>query len=181
MKKTVSLKNQLFIVLAAGIVAGTFFANFPGRAYIGQVGIFSSSYQDHLASGSWDSWNLFLYLCAQRLIPPVALFFLSFTRWRNPALCLCCFWCFFSLGIFWASCIVLCGIKGILLFMFSLLPHGLLYGWGGLQMGKLFLRRVRGVSYFVQPMALLVLGVVSEAWVHPYILRFLFQIFSILR
>ena len=176
MEKRWTLQQQFGMVLAVGFAAGAIFANFPGREYAGEMGILSSSYRDYLLAGNWDLQRLFLSLLVSRLAPAFLMTALSFTRWRLPALRLLALWAAFSFGAFWAACLLTGGISGIFVFAVSLFPHGLLLVWGWLQLGRSLLGRSRELSQLLPAFCLLALEVVAETWIHPYLLRFLFQL-----
>ncbi|MCJ7835915.1 hypothetical protein MUB23_11015 [Cuneatibacter sp. NSJ-177] len=176
MEKRFTLQQQLGMVLAVGFTAGTIFANFPGKPYVGEIGILSSSYRDYLLAGGWDLQKLFLTLLASRVVPALLMVVLSFTKWKLPALRLLCLWASFSLGVFWAACILTSGISGIFVFFMALFPHGLLLFWGWLTMTRVILGRNLTLSHLLPPFSFLLLGVIAETWIHPYLLRFLFRL-----
>ena len=178
MEKRFTIQQQLGMVLAAGFAAGAIFANFPGRPYVEEMGILSSSYQAYILAGEWDLQLLFVRLLATRLAPAALLTALGLGRWRLPALRLFALWASFSLGAFWAACLLQGAPSGIFVSFMALFPHGILLAWGWLQLGKLLLGKSRDPARFLPAFCILALEAVAEAWIHPYLLRFLLQLVS---
>lgn len=176
MEKRLTVQQQFGMVLAVGFAAGTIFANFPGKDYVGEIGILSSSYRDYLLAGNWDLQKLFISLLVSRLTPAFLMTALSFTRWRLSALRLYGLWAAFSFGTFWAACLLTGGISGIFVFLVALFPHGILLVWGWVQLGQNLLSRNRELPRLLPAFCILLLEVVAETWIHPYLLRFLFQL-----
>ncbi|WP_434309366.1 hypothetical protein [Hominifimenecus sp. rT4P-3] len=176
MEKRFTMQQQLGMVLAVGFTVGTIFANFPGKPYVGEIGILSSSYREYLLAGEWDLQRMFLTLFASRMIPAFLMVIVSFTKWRLTALRLFCLWASFSLGVFWAACILTGGFSGIFVFFMSLFPHGVLLVWGWATMMRMILGRNLTFAHLLPPFSFLLLGVIAETWIHPYLLRFLFRL-----
>lgn len=51
MEKRFTVQQQFGMVLAVGFAAGAIFANFPGKDYVGEMGILSSAYREYLLAG----------------------------------------------------------------------------------------------------------------------------------
>lgn len=179
MRRKLSLQTQVILVLAAGFVAGTFFAVFFGDAYIGELGIFSESYIESLHTPMEDVRRFFIYILLQRLGPAAALMVLIYTRWRTHILFALTAWCAFSLGIFWSSCIQVCGMKGILLFILALFPHGLCYAWSWIRLGRAAMERSIRLNWLPGIIPGFLLGAAAETWIHPMILRVVLGTFLI--
>lgn len=177
MRKKQSIQGQIWIVLAAGFAAGTFFANFPGKEYVGELGILSPSYRKAVMEGSFDMWGLFFYIAIQRLIPAALLVLCACSRIRYQLLLLFCLWASFSLGIYWSGCILMYDLWGVLLFFAAFLPQGILYVMGWVEISNVLLLYPRYRKAFLLPLGMLVLGAAAEAWIHPHLLRFLFPFF----
>lgn len=176
LEKRFTVQQQMAMVLVVGFAAGAIFANFPGRPYVGEIGILSSSYREYILAGGWDLQRLFVTLLVSRLVPAFLMVALSFSRWRLSALRLYALWAAFSFGSFWAACLLSGGISGIFVFFMALFPHGLLLVYGWLQLGRVLLGRNRELPRLLPPFCILLLEVVAEAWIHPYLLRFLFRL-----
>lgn len=175
MRRKPDIQSQIFLVLAAGFVAGTFFAIFPGRSYVGELGILSPSYRRSVLEGSFDMWGLFAYILIQRLMPVILLLAFSRTRFRGQMLLLFCLWGSFSLGIYWSGCILSYRFWGILLFFAAFLPQGILYVMGWVELGNVILHYSRNRGALFLPFLMLILGAAAEAWIHPHLLHILFS------
>ena len=167
MRRKLSLENRILLVLAAGFVAGTFFVNFYGQQYVGELGIFSDSYREYLIDGNKNRQYLFVYLLIQRLIPTMILIGVIGTGWRMQILGVLGVWATFSLGVYWSACILVCGMEGMIIFMLSLIPHGLFYGWSWIRLGRHVIDRTVGMRWLPGILLALLLGIAAETYIHP--------------
>ena len=80
-------------------------------------------------------------------------------------------WSSFSLGVYWTGCILIYGVSGILLFLVSWTPHGMIYILGWLELIRVMLNYPNRKSAYLYPLSLLIMGAAAEAWIHPYFIR----------
>ncbi len=129
----------------------------------------------------WNQKALFLQCLYSRGMIMLLLLFLAYTTWRKLAFRLITAWIGFSLGILCKLFFCWYGVSGIGLLIVSLLPHFLFYwmAYGLLywEMDKRQFRVVKSKVGIFIAIGVVIMGIVVESYVNPFLLRAYLKIF----
>lgn len=189
--KILWMLGGLFI---AGFLAGIVGVNLWGKEDIRQAGILSTYYISQYKYLKIDSGALFFYLLFRRIKWPLLLWVLGFTAAGLPAALLYGVWLGASAGIVLTVGVMKMGLAGLLFCLGAMLPQNIIY----LPVTAVFLYLICQKSkehyqkgkiaggwhwdrYYAAAagsvLLLLVLGILTESYVNPFILRQLLRLF----
>ncbi|MCR1840603.1 stage II sporulation protein M [Murimonas intestini] len=190
-KKTLWLLGGLF---AAGFLTGILGVNLWGKEDISQAGILSTYYISQYKYLQIDSGALFFFLLFRRVKWLVLLWALGYTAVGLPAALIYGAWMGLSAGIVMTVAVMKMGLSGLLFCLGAMLPQNLIYlpviliflyfvcqkGREKYQRGKLVTGLQWDNDYTAAAgicLLLFVLGILTESYVNPWVLRQLLNIF----
>lgn len=172
--KKLSMKNYVFAIGMIGFAIGCVCVNLWMKEYILNIGIFHEFFLEQYQQRDIRTGDYLWYLVKVRSIPLVALGLISGTRYRKAAVLLSVLWAGLCGGIVLCAAIAKLKLKGMILCVITLLPHGILYVTGYLLLFQYMLGYPM-VCWRIQKTVKLVLlmsaGIALEYYVNPVIVH----------
>ncbi len=177
--KEYTIKYRCIMIIAAGILAGTCFANIS-KTFCLSWGIFNSSYFANYNDITVNSVMLWQYIAKNRLQNIAAVTLFGLTRFRKLFLSIYLVYIGACFGTFLSIAIMRFGIAGILIYILSVLPHYIFYGLAVYILYNLLLRRQicrkNKIVLFIVVLCAMAAGTYCEAYINPYIIKKLYVI-----
>ena len=169
MRRNTPRNQLLMMILVVGFFVGILYENFSETIHF-----FKTEQLLRLREMNFQSKEYLLYIMKMRMLPLIGALFLWNFRWRKIVVLMVSGWCSFFLGRILVAAILAHGVKGILLSMGALLPHTifyvLLYFIIILQVYDERRRKWKQIQ-IAAIIILLVLGIGSEVYINPNVLK----------
>lgn len=169
------IKNQLLmIILAVGFLIGILYENITARKYGVTVEIFQPYYLEQFLNTEISIEKYLLYVARVRFLPFAFLWLLGCLKWKKIFSVITVAWTGFLTGVLFVSAVVLLGVKGLLICVASIFPHILFYGMAyGMTLIYMFFypKKQWNISKTVFVCLMLLIGILLEAYVNPFIVR----------
>lgn len=161
--------------MAAGIFAGTIWANLPGRELLSQIGYFDGLYKSGQNMAEGERRQLWRYVLGQRLWEAGMGGLLAMTPLAAPGYLILSFGAGFVLAVIITMFTLEKGVAGILVWSASVFPHGLCYlgVWAVWVTAVKERREPDKAGVWLLAAFLAAIGSFLEVWVNPVLLRFL--------
>lgn len=188
--KTILLTGFFF----SGLLLGILFVDLWGDTYLGGSKFLENEMLPTIRQTTFDARSLFFYLCKDRTAGFLLFWLLGYTAFGWITQLLLFAWIGFAGGAFMSLFVVNMGLAGVLIFLAMLLPQWIFYAvslW--VMAGAVFARgldrkvmdpwgKIRGkekqyVKTILLSGAFLVLGMVLESTVNPFLLKFAINYF----
>lgn len=172
--KKLSMKNYVFAVGIAGFLAGSVCVNLWMKEYIWDIGIFHEFFLEQYQQMDIRTEAYLWYLIKVRSIPLVILAAVSGTRYKKAAVLLSILWAGFCAGMVLCTAIARLQLKGIVLCLVALVPHGLLYAAGYLLLFRYMLGYPLArwqIQKTVKLVLIMSVGMLMEYYVNPVIVH----------
>lgn len=163
-----------------GFLGGILYTNIVSNKIVTATNVFHESFLKEYASLEFASWDYMLYLLRSRLLPLGLLAVSAMTKARKPMALLFVIWTGFSEGVLAVTAVLRMGSAGMLFGIAALFPHFLFYMISYLMLlwyclGYPAISWNRSKTLFIAFMYFT--GIVSEAYLNPYIISFLIELF----
>lgn len=121
------IKNRYLLMLYAGVIAGTFFANVFGRENINTWGLYNNDYLEMMSAVSFDYGQLWGYVALERVKLIGIMILCALTSIRTACMFVFMLLGGFELGIMVSMAVMQYGGAGIILVIVSLFPQWIFY------------------------------------------------------
>ncbi|MDD6211692.1 MAG: hypothetical protein PUB22_00860 [Clostridiales bacterium] len=173
MGERISGRGKNAAAFMVGMLLGTWFGNGSALDLVYEIGIFSSEYFTWLQQRNpEDLRNIFLFLMLFRGLPLV--FILVIPRGKAILFRVLLFLYGFSVSVVGSVTLLLLGLRGALVFLTMLFPHGVFYVILLYQIEKELYVGIRGkwmIQRWLFLLSLLIFAAASEACLHPQIMK----------
>ena len=167
-------RNQLLIVvLVVGFFVGILYENFDKTIHF-----FEEEQLKIVREMNYKIQEYALYIIKIRLIPLSGIIFLKNLRWRRSVILFINGFCGFLIGRIMVAAIIVQGIKGIVIAAMVLFPHILFYAIAYMIVVlHLYNEKKRkwSKSQIVAIIIFFILGILSEIYINPRILKIVFR------
>jgi len=173
-------KGQLLILfLAVGFFVGIIYENVIAKSSVVLSDLFLRSNLELYLRTNIVSEKYLWYVVKARFLLLAMICIFSCFRWKKIFVILCLTVCGFFTGILFVAAVMQLGIKGILLCIAGMLPHGIFYVMAYSMLFVYWFRYPE--SYWNRTKLLFVIimflvGVLLEAYVNPMLLKLIIQI-----
>lgn len=169
-----SVKRYVFAAGMAGFITGILCANLWMKEYVLNIGIFHDFFLEQYQQKDIRTEAYLWYLIRIRSIPVLVFAALSKTRYRKMVVVLTILWTGFCMGLVLCTAIIKLKLKGIVLCMFALVPHGLFYAVGYITLFRYMLEypvaswnKAKTWKWLL----IMTAGVLSECYINPVIVH----------
>lgn len=172
--KKLSVKRCVFAAGMAGFITGILCANLWMKEYVLNIGIFHEFFLEQYQQKDIRTEAYLWYLIRTRSMPMLALAVLSQTRYRKMVVVLAVLWTGFCMGIILCTAILKLKLKGIVLCMFTLIPHGLFYAAGYIVLFRYMLEYPVtnwNNAKTLKWVSVMAAGIISEYYINPVIVH----------
>lgn len=188
--------NSKLLVLGTGFLLGLVFFYFAGRQLIEDSGMLSRGSIEPLKNFSLEQNGYLIYIAGIRIKQLLFVLFCALSIWGGCFLYLVLAWSGFQWGILFYAAMYQYGMRGVFYCIFMLLPHGIFYFAAFVQFmnkklesdKKYYHKNINITSsramklgekvkaFFVIVM-LLCLGILSESYINPWLMKWILVFF----
>lgn len=174
-------RNRYYLLglYMAGFFVGILYANFIGVDYISETGIFHEFFLSQYIQQDIMTTKYFLYLLKQRLGPVLLLAFSGMTKFRKVAAVCALLWTGFAGGTLAVTALIRMGAAGMLFYLAVILPHSIFYAFAYAIL-LCYLAEAPANKWNLWKTVFVCLslaaGLLTEAYVNPYIVRWVLKI-----
>ncbi len=170
----VNVKKVTGSVLIVGFMFGILYVNMFVSEYFYISGLFSQDYIYSFAEKEYIMTEFIGELIYRRLLPLVLFYLAKRIRFRRPMLLLIILWYAFIFGSYLSMGVMMYGVKGLFLCLFSVFPHILFY-LVAYYLVFVYAYHVPIIKWNVSKSIVLILsilcGIVLECTINPAVLR----------
>lgn len=174
-------RNRYYLLglYMVGFFIGILYANFIGVDYISGTGIFHEFFLNQYIQQDIMTTNYFFYLLKQRLGPVFVLVFLGMTKFRKIAAIGVLLWTGFAGGTLAVTALIRMGAVGMLFYLVMILPHSIFYAFAYIIL-LCYLAEAPENKWNVWKTVFVCLslaaGILTEAYVNPYLVKWMMKI-----
>lgn len=188
--------DSKLLAFGTGFLLGLVFFYFAGKQLIKDAGIFSQMDIESLKKFSINRNGYLLYIVGIRIKQFLFVLMCSLSIWAGCFLYMVLGWSGFQLGILAYAAMYQHGIRGMFYCIFMLMPHGIFYFGAFVQvMNKKFrsdkkyyhkninitkskeMNIGENVKTFFKILVLLCLGILSESYINPWLMKWILLFF----
>jgi len=173
--KRISFWNLWAVLVMAGVLGGTVWANLLGRELLGQIGYFDGIYQTGKIMDNGEQWELWRYVLGQRAWEVCFGGLLAMTPFAVPGYLVLAFGAGFALAVMITMFTLEKGWMGIGYWLASVLPHGICYLviWMILTEAVKEKQDMKKIRVWLFSGFLVTAGSFLETWANPWLLKWL--------
>ena len=188
--------DSKLLVFGTGFLLGLVFFYFVGKQLIEDSGVFSQGDIEPLKNFSMNESGYLIYIAGIRIKQFLFVMFCSLSIWSGCFLYTALGWSGFQLGILAYAAMYQHGVRGMFYCIFMLMPQGIFYFLAfGQVMNKKFgsdkkyyhkninitknkaMNIGENVKTFLNIMVLLCLGILSESYINPWLMKWILLFF----
>lgn len=174
-------RNRYYLLglYMAGFFVGILYANFIGVNYIASTGIFHEFFLSQYINQDVIAAKYFLYLLKQRLGPVLLLSCAGMTKFRKIAAVCTLLWIGFAGGTLAVTAVIRMGVTGMLYYFAVILPHSIFYVFAYAIL-ICYLAEAPENKWNLWKTVFVCLslaaGILTEAYLNPYIVKWVMKI-----
>ena len=191
-----TIPDSKLLVLGTGFLLGLVFFYFTGKQLIEDSGLLSQETIEPLKNFSMDQNGYLIYIAGIRIKQFLFVLFCSLSIWGSCFLYAVLGWGGFQWGILFYAAMYQYGMRGVFYCVFMLLPHGIFYFLAFVQFmnkklgsdKKYYHKNINitsskalsigeNVKTFLVIMMLLCLGILSESYINPWLMKWILLFF----
>lgn len=173
--------KQLLLYYMAGFFAGILYANVAGKEYLDTAGIFREYFLRQYMQVEIDVKEYLFYLLQIRLLPFSAVAAAGCTRFKSQTAVLTLLWTGFCGGLVAVVAVLCLGMKGMLICIAGMFPQMIAYVFSyAILLTYLYVYpEIKwNVCKSVFAGGMLLIGIVTEAYVNPHVVKLFISLFG---
>ena len=167
-------RNNIWMLCVVGFVVGILYSNCIAKEYMLSLAIFDNYYLNQFVQTNRKDISFILYLIKIRMLPFVVMCIFQTNRLGKIIIWIFLFWTGFLFGIVFTAGALKVGIKGIVLSLLMLFPHGIAYFFGyGMLIHYVGNYNKRFIEYnkLIICIAYICVGIILEYYINPIMVK----------
>ena len=168
-------QKNIWMLCVTGFVCGILYSNCIAKEYILSLVIFDNYYLNQFVQTESKDILYLFHLVKIRMLPFVILYIFRSSHLSKIVISIFLLWTGFICGIVFTAGAIKMGIKGIVMSLFLMLPHGMFYilGYGLLiYCIEYYKKQYMEYNKLIFCIAYICIGIVLEFYINPIMVKF---------